>query len=351
MAKKKNPKSKQKSNKILLIAIGIVVAILAVAFAVYAIMSPTPEERVAAGLMKLVTSDTVSVESQSTSLRDDGSNQTTMLKAITNKQVVDAELSLRIESEDQDTFDTTVAAVVPEDGDLYVKIDDPKTTLKEGVDALLGVQTGQAGSQQGAPSNSLRDMLAPYIEDVADTIGDKWVRVPNDELAINTYQEKVSAGCYVDFVRETQSNKEARTQLISLFEKHNFIRIDDTLERKGTSAGYRVSIDQEVLETFLENAGGNAAFDKIAACDPTLRLLVGTEDQQVDMWVDRFSNSITHVELGGAGTSDATTEVKFGYSGRVNVNTPADSVDLSEVIAPLGAMQPEISTEVPTPEQ
>lgn len=349
MAKKKNSKSSKKFNKVALIALCVAVAIIAIAIAVYAVVSPTPQERVTAGLMKLITTDTLSIESTSINTMGEGGSITTTLKAVTNKQVADANVAIRIESPDQDTFDESVKAVLPEDGDLYVKIDDPKNTLSEGINAMFGLQVA------GGSSDQVRDAFAPYIATIADAIGDKWVRVPKDELSISGNSEQVSAGCYVDFVRELNSNNDARTQLMEHFETNNFIRVDDTLDNKGTSAGYRVSVDKSAMDKFLEKAQDNAAFSKIAACDPTFQLLTSTDGQKIDVWVDQFSRSITHIELhseASAGAdSDTKTEVKFGYSGRVTAEKPSASIDISEVMGPLGAPQPEGEVQAPVEAQ
>lgn len=354
MAKKKRSQAKRRVNKLPFIIAGIVLAVALIAAGVYAVVSPSPEERMARGLIKLLESNTISIESTSLT-KNEKSTTTSTLRAVTDKKAVDADFATKIEAEGQDTAEVKAEILIPESGDMYAKIDDPKQSLKVMMNAMLDTQFAQnpGMQQQSEMMANMRRMMTSHVDTMADKMGDKWVRVPKQELAITSMGQEVNMSCYVDFVRATRADADARRQLIEYFRGNNFITIDEKLENKGTSAGYRITVDQQALEKFIKKAQDNAVFSKVLDCDPALSLLTNAAEGQMDIWVDRFSHSITHMELAnpgaGSSTEEAVTEVHFGYSGRVQAAEPENSIDMSELTgtpsAPAAAVQPAPATE------
>lgn len=339
MAKKRRTKAKKSNNKLLFIIGGAVLAVAAVALAIYSVASPGPEERVARGLVKLLDANVVSIESMST-VETEQATTTTTLKAVTDKKVVDASYSSKIEAEGQDAAEVNAEVVIVESGDMYAKIDNPRQSLSTMMDAMISSQLTQnnsAGAQQEEVLKGVRTLMKSYVDTAADKIGDKWVRVPKQDLSLVNQGSSVSMGCYIDFVRTVKSDADARKQLVEQFEDNNFLKIEEKLDSKGTSAGYRVSVDQEVLDAFIEQAKDNAAFSTILECDPTLSLLVNAAEDGMAIWVDRISHSITHMEFSAPADTagepqESTTEVVFGYSGRVQATKPDESIDMSELM-------------------
>lgn len=345
MAKKTQARPKKKMNKIPFIVAGVVAIIAAVAAMVYFAVSPSPEERVTNGLAKLITSDVVAIESVSTSgVREDASSTIT-IKATTNKQLLDADVAIRVTSPGQEEFTASAEAVMPEDGNLYMKVEDSKNALPELANSMLSAELARNGSfaQNESMISGVRELYVTEMRAAADRIDDKWVMLPKSQFSISTLQEEVSTGCYIDFLRELQSDKAAREEIVERLSEGGLIVIEDTLESKGTSAGYRISLDQAKFEEFMKSLEDNAAISKIFECDPSFELLNSIQDTQMDVWVDRISRSITHMEFADSTDAETTraTKVMFGYSGRLQVSQPSEVIEFSEAFNVPGAVPPE----------
>lgn len=345
MAKKKRSKAKKNINKVPFIAGGVILAIAVVGFVAYSIISPSPEERVARGIVKLLDSNVVSIESTSVTQGED-STTTSSIKAITDKKVLDASFSSKLESQSQDAAEVKASVVIPESGDMYAKIDNPKESLRTMIDARLNAQFSRSPgeNQQGDMMNNMRTLMGSYVDTVASKIGDNWVRIPKQDLSLSTPSQEVAVGCYIDFVGAAKADAGARKQLIEQFNTHTFLVIEEDLASKGTSAGYLVAVDQNILDKFVEASKDNKVLRKALECDPTLSLLTDASSGRMSIWVDKISHTITHMELSGdtsgTGMPAAKTEVKFGYTGRVEATQPKSSIDVAELTGVLGQSDP-----------
>lgn len=354
MAKKTQAKTRRRANKFLWLTGAVVILVAILAVLVYAMVSPGPEERMAKGFAKLLSADTVSVEVTS-STQTGQVEVISEIKAVTNKKVVDASYVNRVGREGQDPAEIKADVVILETGDMYAKVNDPQRAVEATMNAMMSSQLAQSGAaadQSEGMAETMRSFVKSYSESIANKIGDRWVRVPKQDLSLNGVGSEVQMGCYVDFVRTAHADKKAREELVKIFTDNNFLKVEEKLESKGTSAGYALSIEQGVRDKFIEQAKDNAAFQQVLDCDPSLALLTGATEGQIAVWVDRVSNSITHVKVSGSddgvdGTS--TTEVKFGYSGRVNPAEPTESIDMKELVEGLNVGAEAAPSEEPTP--
>ena len=335
---KAESKTKKKSRKGLYSALIVGVLVLAVVVVGLYLFLQSPERRLAKGFAHLVTADSVGVNGTLENKSPLGSFAFT-IDAVTNKSEVQADVGVNLRVGTSGQASTNLEVIVPEDGVVYAKVDEPKTLMTELSESFFATLYGDTPGF--TLSEDLRNTLLGQIEaslnESAERIDGQWIKVSQEQLRKTTGDAEASTDCYVEFARELDSNSAARNELSSAYLKYQFIVIDDSLEAEGTAQGYRVSIDQAKLKEFKDSVKENAAVKKLGSCGLDVLTLGASDninDRSVDIWVDRFSGNITHIKYenseGEGSTSSVDVELEYGV--KVDVEKPSKSINLIDAM-------------------
>lgn len=335
---KAESKGKRKSRKGLYAGVAVALLVLViVAIGLYLFLQ-SPERRLAKGFSNLVTAGSIGVDGVIENKTPMGSFVFT-IDAVTNKKQAQADVGVNLKVGESGEASTNIEVIVPEDGVMYAKVNEPKTVMSELSESFF---TSLYSDTPGLVlSEELRTTLLAQIkaslDESAEQIDGNWIKISQEQLRVTTGDAEANTDCYVEFARELDTNSRARNSLASAYMKYQFIIIDDSLESEGTSQGYRVSIDQAKLKEFKDSVSDNEAVKKLDGCGLDILTLGASDDlndRSVDIWVDRFSNNITRIAYEHTENEESSSNVnlELEYGVNVDVQQPSKSINLLDAM-------------------
>lgn len=336
---KQTTKKKRTSNKGIFVALGVAVALLVIIIVGIVLFFQSPERQLASGFANLVTAKSIGVDGTINAITENGTYKTT-IDAKTNKKVTGADIKFEYAGLRDSKLNGTFQTVVAEDGSLYVKVNEAEKFMGSFATSFIGsMLSGPSGALTAEQQELALAPVRNTLTDAGKKMEGKWLKVTQSELRSLMGGTESETDCYSAFARTLESNSGARNSLSASYMKYQFINIEEKLEAEGTAQGYRVSIDQTKLKEFKDSVADNEAVKQLGACGQDILTLGASDsmnDQSVDIWVDRFSHSITRIKYDKAEDGNTTAvDLKLSYDVNVDVATPTDTTDLKAVLPAL----------------
>lgn len=333
---KQTTKKKRTSNKGLFVALGVAVALLVIIVVGLVMFFQSPERQLATGFANLVKAKSVGVNGTISAVTENGTYATT-IDAKTNKKLAGADIKFEYTGLRNSKLNGNFQTVVAEDGSLYVKINEAEKFMGSFASSFIGsMLSGPNGALTSEQQELALTPVRSILTDAGKKMEGKWLKVTQAEFRSLMGGTESGTDCYGEFSRKLESDSGARNSLAASYLKYQFIDVEKKLEAEGTAQGYRVSIDQAKLKEFKDSVADNAAVKQLGACGQDILTLGASDsmnDQSVDIWIDRFSHTITRVKYDKAenGNTNAV-DLKLSYDINVDVATPQDTTDLKAVL-------------------
>lgn len=217
------------------------------------------------------------------------------------------------------------AAIYAESGDIYLKVeklDDVATLIKE---QFASYDT------TGALSKAIDKMVAK--------IDGTWIKISADDL--KSYSEEASSAqtCIGDATKKFKDDKEAISEISTLYQNNQFITVKKDLGSKDGSIGYEIESDKDKAKAFATGLENTKIYKALHDCDESFTIssddLAADESKAtgtVQIWVDAWSHQFTKIELNGEsdGTKVNATILPI-FNKAVTVEVPTTSTTLTQL--------------------
>ncbi|MFI5212513.1 MAG: hypothetical protein ACHQTE_00950 [Candidatus Saccharimonadales bacterium] len=197
-------------------------------------------------------------------------------------------------------------------------------------------------------SDSYRQQLPPASQPTFDkiiaTIEDKWIKMSADDVASYSASASKAQTCLSDTVKKFQDDKNASNEIATIYQNHQFIKIDKKLGSKGGSLGYSLSSDDTAAVAFARDFKNTQLYKSLHNCDSSFTIndkdLTGSSTNNgqaphVELWVSRWSHQITKLLVTDASGSSSQTKTSFViqpvFNGKVTVTTPTNATTLKQL--------------------
>lgn len=241
----------------------------------------------------------------------------------------DAVLAVTVELNGRD-YTVGAKGRFTEDKVLYFQLNDVK-------DLVVKAASDLGGAEQ----------ITPEVEQMLETVQNRWVKVTLEDMLSNTEVETVS--CVIDTTKRLAKDSERANEFKKIYKENQFLVVGESMGSKNGNLGYKIELDQDALKKYLEASSSSPVYDEYKKCPgydesefkaddgsiDELEELQGNEDVKIDVvvWVSRFGHQLNQIDytLTGKGTGDNEVvfkgETKLSYDA-VNVQAPEESVDL-----------------------
>ncbi|MBH2007266.1 hypothetical protein I8H83_01525 [Candidatus Saccharibacteria bacterium] len=333
---KQTTKKKRTSNKGIFVALGVAVALVVIIVVGIVLFFQSPERQLASGFANLVNAKSVGVDGTISAITKNGTYKTT-IEAKTNKKITGADIKFEYAGLRDSKLNGAFQTVIAEDGSLYIKVNEAEKFMESFASSFIGSilpepSDAAAIEQQKLALSPIRSALG----DAGKKMEGKWLKVTQSELRSLASGTESGTDCYAAFARKLESDSGARNSLSASYLKYQFIKIEKKLEAEGSAQGYRVSIDQAKLKEFKDSVASNEAVKQLGTCGQDILTLGASDsmnDQSVDIWVDRFTHSITRIKYDKAENGNTTAvDLNLSYDVNVDVATPTETTDFKAVM-------------------
>lgn len=332
----KNISKKTAKSRGLVVAVVVAVLLLVVVVVCSLIFMQSPEKQLASGFANLITAKSIAVDGTVTTTTAN-SKLTLDVTGVTDKKIADGQMKFNYASGAGAKLDGKVQVLVDKDSTMYAKVDQPKKLMEAYSAALLqSIPVFSTGTATDAQRSLIEGQIRSNFTSLGEKMDNKWIKVSQNDLR-KFGGSDVGSDCYITFAQKLNTDTSARNQLASAYQKNRFFKIIDKLDGEGSSVGYRVGIDQAKLKDFKDSVASNEAVKQLGSCGLDILTLGASDDlsdQTADIWVDRFSHSVTRIKYIKTSESGASSDadLKFSYDKSVQVTPPAGAVSLDSLL-------------------
>ncbi len=220
-------------------------------------------------------------------------------------------------------------AVFGVDGNLYVRVD----KLDEFV------------SSKNTDAATLK-----IYEPIFKAINGKWINIPLGIVTSESTEEmEKKQKCVKDVWTAFEKDKATKDEFIKLFVDNNFIVIDKKLGTENGSIGFKIKIDEEKLNQFMEGANKTKVFQDLQKCDKetyTLKPSTPSKEKEKDeeekeestesyeIWVSEQKHEITKF-TGSRQTKQSTDTfvIEATFNAEVKIEAPKGALTYEEIMA------------------
>lgn len=220
-------------------------------------------------------------------------------------------------------------AIIAKNGDAYIKLQNADGLLQTVFDELARLQAKTQAATAPTPSFS----FAPLIVNIGKSLNNRWIKLPATSSESTT--DNVFT-CVQGALSDLNQNNTTRQEVVDAYKDNDFLSIDKSLQAEGNSDGYKVTVDNTKFTAFKKATEQSKFGKKIAACTKDTAKQTGsgsTVDSKVssvDMWIDRYNHSLTHVKS-ATDDKEQSIDMKFDFGAKTKVDIPTDAKTLSEL--------------------
>ncbi|MEI6850359.1 MAG: hypothetical protein WCK26_00145 [Candidatus Saccharibacteria bacterium] len=230
------------------------------------------------------------------------------------------------------TFQLSGSGLYDSKGDLYVKVQDLKSIVAE-LKTTLG---------SGMPQ-SVIDAIDKFV----NKIDGVWIRVSSDDMKTYSDSYSTTQKCLNKAVDNFKKNQNDTKEVTNLYQKNQFIAIDDELGETNGSSGYLLSLNYTALKSFAKGFKSTKIYTDLKACDSSFNI----DEEQIQepekssddtsevtnkIWISTWGHQITKFETKVSGKGEysknlalLTVEPKFNQT--VTVSAPKDFITLTDL--------------------
>lgn len=332
----KNISKKTTRGRGLVVAVVVAVLLLVVVIVSSLMVMQSPEKQLASGFANFMTAKSIAVDG-TVATSTANSKLTLSVAGVTDKKVADGQMKFDYATNTGLKLDGKVQLLVSQDKTMFAKIDQPKKLMESYATVLIqSVPAFSAGVATDAQRSAIETQLRSSFTSFGEKLDNKWVKISQDDLR-KFGGSNIGSDCYIAFAQKLNSDASARNQLANAYQKNRFFKITNKLDPEGSSAGYRVGIDQAKLKDFKDSVATNEAVKQLGNCGLDILTLGASDelsDRTADIWIDRFSHAITHIKYSKTSDTDVSSDVdlKFSYDKSVQVTTPATTVNFDSLM-------------------
>lgn len=231
------------------------------------------------------------------------------------------------------------SALIDKAGDLYFKVENLDSIATEYKNLLQGSDPA----------------VLARVDTLVKKIDGTWIKISSDDLKSFSDSYATAKTCINDTVTKFKDDKAAIKEVSTLYKKHQFIAVDESLGTKDGSLGYMIKADKTQTKAFAEGLKDTTIYKSLNKCDSSYTIDTSDFDStlatdssnttKVEVWVSRWSHQMTKLSL-----SDTTDGTKLAatiapvYGQPVTVETPASSTTLAKLQSDIEAlMQPSMT--------
>lgn len=308
--------AKKFSGKWLIITIVAAALVLlggGVAFA-YNFWYQNPEKVISDGLLNAIQAKSLTYKA-SANVKQSSSTFNVALSGAGKNGATSTDATVDI-TMDGKTYTVKGSAVITDKGDVYVKVANVDTLIKD----LLA---------QLPPS------AKTILDNFVKKINNQWIVITNEKIKSFSEEYAKAQKCSQEAYKKIQSDKSYSSEVIDLYKAHPFLKINKQLGSQNGSLGYEVVENPAEDKAFAMGLKNTKAFKMMHDCDNSFS--VDTEDaaaskgtMTAEIWVSRWTHEIT--KFTAKGTEDGTqTTLNFEpvFNKDVTITAPekSESID------------------------
>lgn len=200
-----------------------------------------------------------------------------------------------------------------------------------------------------------REQLPPESQATVDQlvakINDRWVKVSADDLAKFDETSSKRQKCVADALKKYSEDSVATNEVIEVYKKNKFIKVEQNLGTKDGSLGYTLKGDKATAESFFKGLKDTKLYKTLHECDPSLELDEKQSSEQtteqpnvetrVELWVSQWSHEVTELKFTANDKEAKASSVAFlkpKFNQPVNVEAPKDAISLAQLQADIEAV-------------
>lgn len=382
----------KKSKKKLFIIIAIVAFVVIAIGSIVGYLSwfQSPEKVLSDAVTNMIKADTASyklvVPVNPDTLTTQGfdldvvGNITLTFKYNENFSAVAFDTTVDVEVDGKDKISLKANVIVDEKKDVYIKFSDINDLVTYLKNILLTSSTGYISDEDSEKMDELIGVLVEQIDG-------QWIKLSDDTLGEYNSDANKTKTCLEGVAEKYGSDNKVLLEIAKLYEKNKFVLVDEKLDQKDGSFGYKIEIDEKETEKFGKEIQDLDVFKAIEDCnkisvtpdydeevddynyeddydyeynyddsDTYSQPKTNTYDKEnysfevwVDAWTHKFTKiSITYQDKKSTNKQKTVIEVTPDYKTKIDIKTPSGSKDVKELMDDLqNAYEEYISTLYP----
>lgn len=231
-------------------------------------------------------------------------------------------------------LDLKANVLATEDGTLYFKIDNLKTTVK----TLLGSSI----------------IISAKAESYLDAIDGKWAKYSLDDIKQQSAESGDIAQCTLDVYKKHKEDKAAIQEVADLYKKNPFLVVKDSGQVKDGNVGYEITVDQAKLKAFDKSLETTTVLKEVEACDKNSSATTDTSDSTtsdttsttasedepktvVTVWISQWGHELraidsktTNIKNFDSSTYSITSHTDFDFKAGVTGSAPSNTMKAEE---------------------
>lgn len=325
--------AKKPQSKLIATVIAVIVLVLIIVGAVYVFsLRQNPENIVMNAVVKVIEADSLQTSGTvKTTLEQFNGQLDVTFSSVKAKEDSSMEAKIAYQSDNiKKPVETTGQAVLGADGTVYLKLDNVS-----GVVATAFKEMGALHDRVRLEGSTAQPFaLSKIMVNASEFLNDKWIKLPPAEAGKDSDLNPLA--CMQGVVAKYNANSTERRALVKAYKGNDFLVVDSkALKDKDGSNGYRVSFDETKFKAFDQAVRKTTVGKMIVKCiegsssatDNQEALLNG----QVDLWIDKVSRRITHVNIDSFEATKLAMELD--YKGEAKVSIPAEAKTITEIFS------------------
>ena len=228
------------------------------------------------------------------------------------------------------TLTLKASVLATDDGSLYFKVDNLKTTVK----TLLGDTV----------------TISSTAESYLDNIDGKWAKYTISDIKAANPESGRIAQCTLDAYKKYKDDQKAIQEVVDLYKKQPFVVVKNTVSSKDGNFGYVVDVDTAKSSAFSDSLQSTTIAKAVKACDTSADSSSTSSGQTTDttnssddptttvtVWISPWTHELRAIDTVTSGlkldndkTYSISSHTDFSFTSGVSTSAPSSTMTFEE---------------------